>query len=303
MTSISTSSFYDNAVFNMGTLQAEATKLQNQIATGSRLQGGADDPLAAAQLRALARSDALAGADTATTDAAKTSLTQADDTLSSVAGIVTQIQQLATQAASSTLNNSQRTAIGQQISALHDNLVALANTTDAAGRPLFGGQAAGPAYTLDAAGNATYAGSASVDTLNLGPGLSVARGITGPQFLNYTSGATSSDLLALTKSLGDALKAGTGGQAAALASLDQLTAATGAISTAQAVIGARLSWIDTTTTINGQLGQQRSDAESSIGGTDVTTAISRLQQTMTILQASQASFTKLAALSLFDLIK
>lgn len=303
MTSISTSAFYDSALFNMGTLQAEANKLQNQIATGNRLASGADDPLAASQLRALARADALAGADTATADAAKASLTQADNTISAVATIVSQIQQLATQAASATLTDPQRKAIGQQIGALHNNLVALANTRDSDGNALFGGQSGGPAYTLDAQGNATYTGTASVDTLTLGPGLNVARGITGPQFLSFTSGGTSTDLLAVTKTLADALQSGSGGQAAAQAALDPLNAGTNAVTTAQAVIGARLAWIDTTTGINTQLGQQRTDAESTIGGTDVTTAITRLQQTMTVLQASQASFAKLASLSLFDLIK
>jgi flagellar hook-associated protein 3 FlgL len=145
----------------------------------------------------------------------------------------------------------------------------------------------------------------------LGPGLTVTRSLSGPEFLNFTSGGKAGDLLALTKALGDALQAPGGGQAggqsaaqaAAQAALDPLTAATSSITTAQAVIGARLSWLDTTATIQTQLSQQRSDAQGSIGGADAATAISRLQQTMTALQASQASFAKLASLNLFDVIK
>ena len=305
MTSISssTSAFYDAAISNMASLSTEAAKLQNQISTGQRLQSGADDPLAASQLRALARAEALAGADSAAADAAKGDLTQADDTLTAIANITSRIQQLATQAANATLNDSQRAAIGKEVAALRGNLVSLANTRDASGNALFGGEGAGAAYTLDAAGNASYAGSASAASLTLGPGLSVTRSLTGPEFLRFTSGGTTTDLLALTKALGDALQAPSGAQAAASAALDPLGAATSAITTAQAVVGARLSWLDTTGTIQTQLTQSRDEARSSIGGADAATAISRLQQTMTALQASQASFTKLASLNLFDLIR
>ena len=305
MTSISssTSAFSDAAIANMASLSAEAATLQSQVSTGQRLSSGADDPLAASQLRALARSDALAGADSSAADAAKNDLTQADDTLSSVAGVVTRIQQLATQAATATLTDPQRAAIGKEVAALHDNLVSLANTRDSAGNALFGGATSGAAYTLDAQGNAAYAGSSSAGSLTLGPGLTVTRSLTGPEFLNFTSGGKAGDLLALTKALGDALQAPSGAQAAAQAALDPLNAATSSITTAQAVIGARLSWLDTTATIQTQLSQQRSDAQGSIGGADAATAISRLQQTMTALQASQASFAKLASLNLFDMIK
>jgi flagellar hook-associated protein 3 FlgL len=37
--------------------------------------------------------------------------------------------------------------------------------------------------------------------------------------------------------------------------------------------------------------------------TDVTTAVTQLQKTLTILQATQASFTKLTSLSLFDYLR
>jgi flagellar hook-associated protein 3 FlgL len=140
----------------------------------------------------------------------------------------------------------------------------------------------------------------------LGNGLTVTRGVTGPEFLNFTVNGSSTDLLAVVKNLGDALQgsgpSGTTPQAAAHAALDQLQAATNAISTAQTIVGSRLSWIDTTTAIRDQLGQQRTDDEASVGGTDIATTVSRLQQTMTILQASQASFVKLSSLNLFSMI-
>ncbi len=302
MTSISTSGFYDSAIFSMASLQAQASKLQGQISSGNRLTTSADDPVSAAQLRSLSAADALDSADSANSAAAKTNLTQTDNTLSSFADVVTRLQELATQAASGTLNDSQRAGIGTEVAALRTNLVALANTQDAAGHALFGGESGGAAYALDGAGNASYVGGATAGTLSLGTGLSVTRGITGPEFLKFTAGGQPTDLLGVVKALGDALQNRSGAQAAAHGALDQLNGAMDAITTAQTVVGARLAWIDTTSAIRTQLSQQRNETESSVGGTDLASTVARLQQITTVLQASQSSFVKVAALSLFDMI-
>ena len=307
MTTVSTSSFYDSALFNMNSLRAQSNKLQNQISTGSKLGNPADDPVAAAHMRSLALSDALSSADSANADAAKTNLQLTDNTLSQFADIVTQIQPLAVQAANGTLTDPQRQAVGTQISALQQNLVSLANAKTATGQSLFAGQGGGAAYTLDGLGNASYAGTGTNSQIALGAGLSVTTGVTGPEFLNFTSGGTASDLLSVVKSLGDALTAGGAGgvsaQASAQNSLQALSDGLDAITTTQTVVGARLGWIATTTTMQTQMAQQRSAQESTIGGTDIGTAVSQLQQTMTVLQASQASFVKLASLNLFSLIQ
>ena len=50
------------------------------------------------------------------------------------------------------------------------------------------------------------------------------------------------------------------------------------------------------------LGELRATEEEEVGGTDLASAISELQQTMTVLEASQASFSKLSGLSLFTML-
>ena len=47
----------------------------------------------------------------------------------------------------------------------------------------------------------------------------------------------------------------------------------------------------------------RETERSGLEDTDVTAAITELQKTMTVLQATQASFSKLSSLSLFDYLK
>lgn len=304
MTSVSTTAFYDRASADMTALRAQADKLQSQISTGNRLSSGADDPLAASQMRQMARADALAKVDSASAQQATTNLTLADTGLSSFADTITQLQQLATQAASGTLSTAQRQSIGSQVNALHQQILDLANSRDSAGNALFGGQTTGQAYTLDASGNPVYGGTATAPSQALGDGQSVTSSVTGPEFLTFKVGGTPTDLLTVVKTLGDALTGTSGADpiAAAKSALDGLNAGLDAVTTAQTVVGARLNWVDLNTSRATTQGELRANTEASVGGTDVATTVTQLQQVMTVLQASQASFAKLSSLSLFDVI-
>jgi flagellar hook-associated protein 3 FlgL len=303
MTILSTSSFYDGAMSSMASLQSQATTLQSQITSGNRLQASSDDPVAAAQLRSLAQADAVSKTDLDNSNTAQTNLNLADTALTSITNVVQNIQTLATQAASSTVSDSQRANIGTQIASLQTSLLSLANSRDSSGNALFGGETAGAAYAVDASGNATYAGSASAPQVSLGSGLTVTGGVTGPQVFSLASGGTATDLLAVVKTLASALQSGTGGQAAAQTAMTQLSSGLTQVGTAQTMVGARLAWIDTTNTIRTQITQQRTQQEADVGGADITATVTRLSQITTALQASQASFVKLSGLSLFSLIQ
>jgi flagellar hook-associated protein 3 FlgL len=72
---------------------------------------------------------------------------------------------------------------------------------------------------------------------------------------------------------------------------------------AQTVVGSRLAWIDITTERRINQGELRANEQSEVGSTDIASTVARLQQTMTVLEASQASFTRLSGLSLFSMIR
>lgn len=296
----STSAFYDRSLMDLTALRKQAEETQAEMSTGQRLQRSSDDPVAASRLRRLARAEVIDQIDGAAANRATADLTLTDGALTQFANFVTRIQELATQAASSTLSDSQRMGIGQEVAQLRENLVALANTRDGSGGALFGGESSGAAYSLDGAGNASYDGTATAGTVSLGDGQTVARGVTGPEFLKFTSGGASLDLLAVTKDLADALQSGTGGASAANASLSALGDGLEAITTAQTVVGSRLNWIDLNTERRTSLSELRTAEQTEVGGNDLTESIARLQNTMLVLEASQASFSKLANLSLFS---
>lgn len=298
----STAAFFERSLMDLTALRKQAEDTQAEMSTGERLQRSSDDPVAASRLRQLARAGVFDDIDTAATNRATTDLTLTDTALSQFASIVTRLQELTTQAANSTVNDSQRAGIGEEIAQLRGSLVALANSRDGNGNALFGGESAADAYTLDASGNATYAGTSAAGTISIGGGQSVARGVTGPEFLQFQSGGGTVDLLALTKALADDLKSGAGGVATANAALTALGDGLNAITTAQTVVGSRLNWIDLNTERRTTLSEMRTTEQTEVGGADLTESIARLQNTMLVLQASQASFAKLANLSLFSVL-
>ena len=305
MTTVSTNTFYEGAISQMNALQTQASNLQTSISTGNKIQQSSQDPVAAAQMRSLQAADTLSAADTANANAATASLTLADNTLGQFTSIVTQVKTLATQAANGTLTDTQRANIGTQIASLYQNLVSLANTTDASGHAIFAGQAAGPAYTVGANGIATYAGTGSANQLSLGNGLSVSTGVTGPQALNFSVNGTPTNLLAVVQNLASGLQGNTAGttpQAAASTALGALSTGLATLSSAQTMVGAAQNWVSTTSAIQTQLSTQRAAQEASIGGTDIASAVAKLSETTTVLQASQATFVKLAGMSLFSLL-
>ena len=292
----STSAFFDRATLDLTSLRAQAEDLQSQISSGQRLLQSSDDPLAASRLRTLARTDTLSKVDTAAANRATSDLNLADAALGQFANYVTRAQELATQAASSTLTSSQRASIGSELGQIQQNLVALANTRDSAGNALFGGDTAGDAYQVDpATGAASYMGTGTASQLALGDGQSVSRTFTGPEFLNFKDKAGNpTDLMVVVKGLADALQAGGPTAAgAARTALDTLGNGLDAITTAQTIVGSRLSWIDLNTERQTTMAEARTAEQADVGGTDTTAAIVRLQELSTVLQASQASFAKL----------
>lgn len=299
----STSAFYERSLMDLTALRKQAEKTQAEMSTGQRLQRSSDDPVAASRLRQLARAEATDAIDQASANRATSDLTLTDGALTQFANFVTRLQELATQAASATLSDAQRAGIGQEVTQIRDNLVSLANTRDGSGRALFGGESSGAAYVLNAAGVAQYNGTATAGTVSLGDGQVVARGVTGPEFLQFTSGGTPRDLLAVAKDLADALQSGPGSAGAASAALGLLRDGLESITTAQTVVGSRLNWIDLNTDRRISLSELRTAEQTEVGGNDLTESIARLQNTMLVLEASQASFSRLANLSLFDQIR
>lgn len=300
----STGAFYERSILGMTTLRKQAEDVQEQLSSGQKLARSSENPVVASRLRQLARSDNMSGIDTVNANRATADLNLTDQALSSLTGFAQRVKEIALAAGNDTLTTSQRASYATELEGIHASMVALANNRDSAGHSLFGGELAGDPYTLDGSGNAVYGGTASAGEISLGEGQTVARGMTGPEVFNFSVNGNPTNLMAVVKGLADALGGASADPAqAARDSLGAIDQGLDTVSTAQTVVGSRLSWIDLTTEHRTNVGELRADEEQQIGQTDIPTAMAKLTQMMTVLEASQASFTKLAQLSLFDMLR
>lgn len=298
-----TLAFYQRSTTQMTAIRREAEALQSQLSSGERIQRSSDDPVSASRLRHLARADRLAEIDAANAGRAKDGLSLAASAMGSIAQDIIRIRELALWAASDTISDKERASIGAEIEQIRLGVLASANAHDTGGNALFGGETGGAAYTLDDAGNATYAGTAESGELALGEGQSVTRGVTGPQFLSFTTGDQNTDLLAYLKTLSDALQGAVDDPAkAASDALGGLDDALDTLNRSQTIVGARLAWVETIQDRQVAKDQSRAAETADVGGVDLASTIAELQQMLTVLEASQAGFARLSGLTLFQSI-
>jgi flagellar hook-associated protein 3 FlgL len=302
MSSLSTSfgSFFERSITQMNGLRKQIDRAQTQIATGARIERGSQDPAAAAALRVLDRRARLGEA--ASNNAAQIGqeLGLADRELQGVSALLQRARELAVAAASDPVGANGRAAIANELAQLEAELFARANATAPGGDPLFAGLAAGPAFTRDASGAVTYAGTLQVPAVPLAPGTTIERGLAGSQIFEFSQNGTPTSAFAVLGALTAALTSGTGDPAAAARdAIAGIDSALETVSRAQTIIGTRAVWVEMIQTEQGNRAIDLAERRSEVGDTQIGEAIVRLQQMMTALEASQSAFARVSGLSLF----
>ena len=87
---------------------------------------------------------------------------------------------------------------------------------------------------------------------------------------------------------------------AARDSLDGFDDALASLTRSQTVAGSRIAWIDVIQERQTDQTLTRAQQKSDTGGVDFAGTVAELQQMLTVLEASQAGFTRLAGISLFE---
>lgn len=297
-----TLAFYRRAALQMGDLRKSAEDLQNQLSTGERLTRSSDDPVAASRLRMLSRDERLADIDAANARRTAENLDLAGSSLETIGSDLIRARELALWAATETLGDTERKAIGEEMEQLRVRIMSAANARDAGGNALFGGETSGNAYAMNGAGVVSYIGTASAGEIDLGQGQMLSRGQTGPEVLNFTTGGTPTDVFAFLGTLATALQSGPDPATAAKDALPGLDDAIDALTRSQTVTGTRLAWIEVIQDRQIDQSQTRAQRTSDAGGVPFAQTVAELQQMLTVLEASQAGFTRLAGLSLFNSI-
>lgn len=296
---ISTNLFYDSSAKRMTSLGDRATLLQTQISTGKKIQMPSEDPVLSQQTAEFDRLDADAAVYSTNMTLAAAQLDQTDSTLAQISSQIQRALELATQAASGTQSGSTRAIIGNELKSIASALEGLANTADVRGQPLFGTPDTVKAVTRNPDGSYKYEAT-NVSEVPIAAGQSVQATESAARVFTWGNGK---DTLGVISSLADALTTGTNVDAVTKASLADLNDAVDQVSTVRASVGARAARVDLQQSLQKTASTDRAALRSKVEDVDVTSAIAELQKTMTVLSATQASFTKLASLSLFDYLK
>lgn len=297
---IATSQMYSRPTSLMTQLTAEADKTQTQIATTKLGITAASDAAAYIKLQQIQRATTGDATYKANITIAQGVVAQADQTLDSVEIQMQRALELATRASTGTLSESDRASVGEELASIRDTLFALANTKDdIRGQPLFGGASGDAAYVKNADGSISFAGTGEASGIPIGDGESVQPTISGERV--FTTGQA--DVFAILGSFAEALKSNGDIKAAGDAALDGINASLKDIALAHASIGARGARLELQADRLTDVAETREDVRSGIEDTDIPTAAANLQKVLTVLQATQASFTKLTSMSLFDYIK
>jgi flagellar hook-associated protein 3 FlgL len=136
---ISTGMIYDTGVGSMQRQLSDLLHTQQQLATGRRMLSPADDPVAAARALEVSQSQALNGQYAANQGRVASALGFEDSQLGAVTDVLQAVQQLTVQAGSGTLNDTDRILIAKSLRTSFDQILGLANATDATGQFLFSG--------------------------------------------------------------------------------------------------------------------------------------------------------------------
>jgi flagellar hook-associated protein 3 FlgL len=267
-------------------LSRDIARGQTEISTGKRIQAPSDDPVAAARIASIARSQANDTAFKSNLNLASALAARADTTLKSVGTALDRAGELMVQGANGTLSDADRATIALEMRSIATDIASLKDTKDRRGGQLF--MSGGSLRIPVASGVSLEAVGTREDVFESVP----------------TSGGPQ-DIAAIVSAAADALSlSNPAARAAAVASSsDNVQAAVEHVANARGAQGALGNRIDQLVDRQADTGIQLEEERSNLESTDVTAAIAKLQSQQLTLQAAQAVFSRVNATTLFDILR
>ncbi len=254
--------------------QAIAGK-QTQVSTGKRIQRASDDPAATARLANLKRGQANDAARMANINLGITLTAQADSQLRSMSDLLARAKELTVAGASASLSPADRGTIAAGMTALAEEIDALALTKSANGEPLF----ATNARFIRFDDNAVFAAvPTSADAFEIG-------GIAIGQTLRDAAAAIS-----------------TGNGTQISASLTAIDGTVDHVANVTANVGLNAARLDRLRESSAARSISIAEERSALEDTDLSAAIAELNGMTLTLEAAQAAFARINRRTLMDFL-
>jgi flagellar hook-associated protein 3 FlgL len=300
---VSTAQVFRQSIDAMLERQRELAQTELQVASGKRIQRPSDDPSAALRILDIQEAQQRLAQYQRNADAAMARLAQEETALIGIENLLQRVRELAVQGANGTLSDEDRDAIAVEVREHMDAYLQLANTRDANGEYIFAGfQSLTRPFNHDGAGGFSYDGDDGQRMLKIGDSREVATGDPGSIFEEFPAAAgagLTTNIGEVLYTLATTLEAGNGYPEA----LTDIDTAVNRLLDTRAKIGARMNAIEDQKSVNDAFTLAVTDVRSTLEDLDYAEAISRFNQQMTALQASQQAFVKIQDMSLFNFLR
>jgi flagellar hook-associated protein 3 FlgL len=150
---ISTTLYFDRSTQQLGNVQSNLAKTQEQLSTGLQIVKPSDAPDKAALVTRLESELARNEGYQQTLKSVNVRLTAEETALKNTSDVMFRMKELAVQAGNDTLSAQDRQSIAVELNSLREQILSLANSQDSNGNYLFSGsRATEPAFGKDASG-------------------------------------------------------------------------------------------------------------------------------------------------------
>ena len=301
---VSTSYLFDRASKQMVNIQNDLAKSQQEIAAQKQVLSPSDAPNQAASITrfksVIARQDTYTnalGQLQARLDAESANLTTASD-------VLVRIKELAIQASNGTQGTVSRKAISTEMKGLRDQLLSLANSTDASGNYIFSGsKVTTKAFTQDSKGHIEYTGDQTRMHVAVGEQRTLPLNRPGTNaFVRVvrTNPDKSEQGVGFFTAVDDLIDGVDNGITSKMQrGLTEMDALHTGVVMAQAEVGTDMKVVEQQGAVVDDTKLSLKVALSNVEDLDMTTAVTNMQKLMLSLEAAQATFAKTSQMSLF----
>ena len=304
---ISTGLYFDRATQQLGNVQSNLTKVQEQLATGLQIVKPSDEPDKASLITRLEGELSRQASYQDTLKAVNVRLTASETALKNTSDVMYRIKELAVQAANDTVGAQDRQSIALEMGNLREQILSLANSQDSNGNYLFSGSRAGePAFSKDSVGRILYQGDQARMQVNVGDNRRMNLNMPGSDAFTRVvrddgkGNKTGVDFFQALDDLVSAVK--NSDRTAMQRGVNEVDILQNGISEGLGQIGADQTVVDLQNTVLDQVMLRLKTTRSDVEDLDYTEAITRMNKDQLALEAAQSSFAKISQLSLFKFL-
>lgn len=153
---ITTANAFESSLSNLQRRQQALTQAQEQLTSGKRVNKPSDDPAAAAAAERALATESRSKAQLRALDSSRQTMELSESALGNAGELMQQARERLVSAGNGTHTDADRKFIGEALRGLRNDLLAVANRSDGAGRYIFGGQGANGAPLIDRPGGVAY---------------------------------------------------------------------------------------------------------------------------------------------------